>query len=121
MTLETIPAGRGGKRPGAGRPSGPKSSVAEDFNAARTRKEAALASLAELDLEVKRGNLIPADVVQEHWTAMAASCRAKMLNLPGRLATSVVGCPTVQEAERVARDLVYECLREMAQPGTPTQ
>jgi hypothetical protein len=68
---------------------------------------------------VKRGNLIPADAVEEHWSQMVAHTRAKMLNLPGRLATSVVGCPTVQEAERVARDLVYECLRELAQPGTP--
>ena len=119
MTSETITAGRGGKRQGAGRPSGAKASVTEDFNAARTRKEAALASLAELDLEVKRGNLIPADAVEEHWSQMVAHTRAKMLNLPGRLATSVVGCPTVQEAERVARDLVYECLRELAQPGTP--
>ena len=80
----------------------------------RTRRE-----LLELDLEIKRRNAIPADVVQTHWEGMIANTRAKLLNLPGRLATSVFGSSTVQDAERSARNLIHEALQEMSGSGVP--
>ncbi len=120
---DSIPRGHGGKRTGAGRK--PKSSSVDpviteaDYNHARARREEALASLAEIELQVKRNELIPADAVQQYWEGMVSRMRGKMLNLPGRLAAATMGCETLQEAEREAMMLVRECLFEIAESGVP--
>ena len=82
----------------------------------RTRRE-----LLEIEVDIKKQNIIPADIVQTHWEKLIANCRAQLLNLPNRLATKVVGAATHQEAEREARILVHEALHELAKPGTPPQ
>jgi hypothetical protein len=118
-----IPTGHGGKRNGAGRKpkaaSPDQPTIEADYNAARARREEALASLAEIELQVKRNELIPADAVQQYWEGMVSRMRGKMLNLPGRLAAATMGCETIQEAEREAMLLVRECLFEIAGCGVP--
>ena len=120
---DRLPTGHGGYRPGAGRkPNQPKPEKQEaqaDYNQARARREEALASLAEIELQVKRNELIPADAVQQYWEGMVSRMRGKMLNLPGRLAAATMGCETIQEAEREAMLLVRECLFEIAECGVP--
>jgi hypothetical protein len=123
LMSDSIPRGHGGKRTGAGRK--PKSSSVEpviteaDYNLARARRETALAGIAEIELQVKRNELIPADAVQQYWEGMVSRMRGKMLNLPGRLAAATMGCETIQEAEREAMLLVRECLFEIAECGVP--
>ena len=118
-----IPTGHGGKRNGAGRkpkaasPDQPAADI--DYHQARTRREAALAQLAELELATKRGELIPADAVQRCWEDMVGRMRGKMLNLPGRLAAAIPTCQTQQEIEREAMTLIRECLYELAECGVP--
>ena len=118
-----IPKGHGGARPGAGRkPSSPppdQPTIEADYNAARARREEALASLAEIELQVKRNELIPADAVQRCWEDMVSRMRGRMLNLPGRLAAAVPTCQTQQEIEREAMTLIRECLYELAECGVP--
>jgi hypothetical protein len=120
---EKLPTGHGGYRPGAGRkPNQPKPEKQEaqaDYNQARARREEALASLAEIELQVKRSKLIPADAVQQCWEDMIGRMRGKMLNLPGRLAAAVPACETQQAIEREAMLLVRECLFELAECGLP--
>jgi hypothetical protein len=120
---EKLPTGHGGYRPGAGRkPNQPKPKKQEaqaDYNQARARREEALASLAEIELQVKRSKLIPADAVQQCWEDMIGRMRGKMLNLPGRLAAAVPACETQQAIEREAMLLVRECLFELAECGLP--
>lgn len=119
-----IPTGHGGKRNGSGRkpkaasPDQPAADI--DYHQARTRREAALAQLAELELATKRNELIPADAVQQCWEGMIGRMRGKMLNLPGRLAAAVPTCQTQQEIEREAMLLIRECLYELAECGVPT-
>lgn len=78
----------------------------------RTRRE-----LAELDLETRRGHLIPSEVVTEKWTNLAGNVRSKLLNLPGRLTTSAYGTDTPEEHERIAKRLIHECLSELSAQG----
>jgi len=85
-----------------------------DLEAERARLAHHQANLAAMEEEVKRKNLIPADVVESRWQSLAANVRAKLLNLPGRGAVAVAGLSTVQEIERELRRLVYEALRELA-------
>jgi hypothetical protein len=118
-----IPTGHGGKRYGSGRKpkaaSPDQPTIEADYNAARARREEALASLAEIELQVKRNELIPADAVQQYWEGMVSRMRGKMLNLPGRLAAAVPACETQQEIEREAMLLVREALFEIAECGVP--
>jgi phage terminase Nu1 subunit (DNA packaging protein) len=92
---------------------------AYDFNAERARLTFHQANLSALDEEIKRKNVIPAETVQHHWETMAGNVRAKLLNLPGRLAVKVTGHGTVQDAEREARELIHEALQELSGNGIP--
>lgn len=88
-----------------------------DFNAERARLTYHQANISALDEEIKRKNVIPAEVVQERWENMAGNVRSKLLNLPGRLAVAVTGHSTTQDAERAARELIHEALNELSGNG----
>ena len=78
----------------------------------RTRRE-----IAELDLEERRGHLIPAETVSEKWTSIAGNVRSKLLNLPGRLTTSAYGTDTPEAHEQIAKRLIHEALAELSAQG----
>lgn len=90
-----------------------------DYELAKIRRENALAELAEIELATKKDQLIPADMVQAHWCGMVANVRAKLLGLPGRLATILQPCQTQQEIEREAMKLIREALTELSENGNP--
>lgn len=90
-----------------------------DYNAEKARLTYHQANISALDEETKRKTLIPAEVVKEHWESMAANTRAKLLNLPGRLAVAVTGSDTLQDAEKAARELIHEALNELSGNGIP--
>lgn len=92
---------------------------AYDLNAEKGRLTFHQANIAALEEEIKRRNVIPAEVVQNHWETMISNARAKLLNLPGRLAVGVTGASTLQDAERAARDLINEALKELSESGMP--
>ena len=58
---------------------------AYDLNAEKARLTYHQANISALEEEIKRRNVIPADVVQAHWEALIANTRAKLLNLPGQI------------------------------------
>lgn len=90
-----------------------------DYDTEKARLTHHQANIASLEEEIKRKNLLPADVVQTHWESLAANTRGKLLNIPGRLANSVMGTETVQEAERAAMELIREALEELSGNGIP--
>lgn len=90
-----------------------------DYDAERARLTYHQANTAALEEARKRKELILSDEVKAHWENMAANTRAKLLNLPGRLATALNEQSTVQERERVARELIYEALNELSGDGVP--
>jgi len=90
-----------------------------DYDVEKARLTHHQANIAGLEEEIKRKNLIPADAVQTHWESMIGNMRGKLLNLPGRLASKVVGTDTLQDAEREAMLLIREALEEVAKSGVP--
>lgn len=89
---------------------------------ARRRKEAAEAEMSELELAKARQELV---VVEDFRTAVAEAfgrVRAKILNLPPRLAGVVVGVNTKPEALARIEPLVLEILAELhAADDVPTE
>ena len=116
-----IPKGHGGARPGAGRkPSSPppdQPAIKIDYDQARARREAALAQLAEIELATKRGELIPADQVEQAWSGIISVIRTILLGLPSRIAGGVAGAATTQEISASAMTVVREALYEIAASG----
>lgn len=90
-----------------------------DLQAEKGRLTFHQANIAALEEEIKRKNVIPADVVQWHWENMVSNARAKLLNLPSRVAPIAMSASTIQEIEQMVRDLIHEALTEMAGNGIP--
>ena len=84
----------------------------------RAQLDKARRELVELQKAEKIGELIPAEKVSEHWNRQAGNVRAKLLNLPGRLAATVPSENPI-EIEQAARVLVYEALQELSDDGRP--
>ena len=61
------------------------------YLAARTRREAAAAEAAELDLQLRKGTLVNADQARERVFKAARAARDLVLGLPERLAPRLIG------------------------------
>lgn len=87
----------------------------ESFYDARARKEAALASLRELELQVKKGEYFEAESVIKLWECHIMDCRARLLALPVRLAPVVFTLRSIPEVKEVIQSGIYEALNELKQ------
>ncbi len=55
------------------------------LHGAQTRKQLALASMRELDLAKRRGEVLDADAVASEWAGILRTVRAAMLAVPSRV------------------------------------
>jgi len=92
-----------------------------DIAEEKTRLTKAQADKAELEVSSLEGELIPAKLVQDTWTDLVASIRAKLLGLPSKVAHQVITVETYQDAELIIKEQVYEALDELAESnGIPS-
>ena len=75
----------------------------------------------ELELEQQRGNLLPMELVIAAWQGHIANSRAKLLALPPKAASQVLGMESYLEVEHAIRDIIYEALDELAGDGVPKE
>ena len=68
---------------------------------------------AELDLAVKRRQLVTVDDATAESDRLAQFVRAKLLNLPGRLSPALVGLGTIADAVERLDDGIRETLAEL--------
>lgn len=87
----------------------------------RTRLAKAQADNQELDLKVKRGELIPIPVIASHWQSMVMAMRSKLLAMPSKLAVAALDAGSLKEIEDVVTQLIYEALDEISEDGIPTE
>lgn len=95
---------RGGARFGAGRkPSGyEKPEVLKDFDAAKARKEAALADMHELNFKIKSGEYVERAAVREATTTLLANLAQAMRSLPDNLERKFnLATEVAEEVEKV--------------------
>jgi phage terminase Nu1 subunit (DNA packaging protein) len=91
------PRRAGARRPG--RPASPTSA-----RAWRTRKEAALAQLRELQLERERGDLLDADDVARRWEEVAREVRSAVLACTSRIRAALPHL-TAADGDLIDREL----------------
>ena len=80
---------------------------------ADARRAAAQARLAELELEEREGSLLPVVVHQRVMGEVFDDVRSNLLNLPGSVATQLVGLAEPREAVAVLRPAVDNCLTRL--------
>lgn len=100
------------RRPVTPRRTTSRSDDGESLEAARERKERALADLRELEVLRRRGALVPVELAEEGWRTALASLRATLEALPDRLAAA--GVVDAAGAEAV-RDAIRDALAAAAQ------
>ena len=86
----------------------------DDIKAARLRRELAMAELKELDLAVRKGELVAAAEAEKQMGAMILNAKSKLLALPGKLAPMLAGLSDAGRVESIIKSGIYEALNELA-------
>lgn len=86
----------------------------EDMTAARLRKLQAEASLAELELQKERGELIEIAEVAKQLADAFARVRAKLLTIPTKTSGLVYASDSQREVQKLLDDAVREVLEELS-------
>ena len=92
-----------------------------DYTQERAKLTRLQAEKVTLELEQQRGNLLPMELVIAAWQGHIANARAKLLALPPKAASQVLGMESYLEVEQAIRDIICEALEELAGDGIPTE
>ena len=108
--------GRGGARPGAGRPKkSPDSADPYSILAkAKAKHETYKAHLSELEYKRQAGELLPVDEVAEAWANQVAIAKGRFLALPSRVSTNILRLKSQREIETLLREAIIVILEELA-------
>jgi phage terminase Nu1 subunit (DNA packaging protein) len=93
---------------------------AYDFQKERARLTHQQADRVELENAITRGELIPADRVEETWTNHVLRMRSRLLALPSKMAPELLGVESAEEAEMMLLRAATEALAELPADGLPT-
>ena len=93
----------------------PKTTDDLDLGEERARLTHHQANIAELDESVKRGELIPAEVVERVWSDMIASFRAKILSIPTKAAHQFISLTSITEIQDALKEHHNEALLELSE------
>jgi len=88
-----------------------------DIDEARRRKLAAEAALSELDLAVRKGELVEIESVASAVAEEYANVRAKLLGLPTKVAPQAIGITETAELQSLLESVVTEALEELVRDG----
>ena len=81
---------------------------------AETRYRLAKAESAELDLAAKKGDFVPLDMVLGVWEQEVGAAKAKLLSLPSRMATLLLGCRDRIQIRDILAEEIEIALNELA-------
>tara|TARA_R110000824_G_scaffold317820_2_gene504991 strand:- start:2973 stop:3494 length:522 start_codon:yes stop_codon:yes gene_type:complete len=85
----------------------------------KTRLTSAQATKAEMEVQVLSNELIRAEDVKNTWLEFVGNIRAKLLNLPSKLAHQVIGLEEYAEAEELLTEEIHEALTELTKADFP--
>src|SRR3972149_11982402 len=92
----------------------PASTGDMSFAEARKRLEVAKAGIKELELKIRKGELLNVDTVMKLQGGVLQSIRSRILSLPAKLATLSFGSSPIAENESIIRKGIYEVLDEVS-------
>lgn len=80
---------------------------------ARTRKDNAQAEKTEMEVNRLKGILVPISDVEKEVVEMVLKAKAKLLNLPNKVAVTAMACTSIKECEIEVRSKVEDILDEL--------
>lgn len=86
-----------------------------EYEAERTRRMRACASMAELELKAKQGLYLNRDDVGFSISQMLVNCRNRLLAVPSRLMHRMLGLTDAREANRLMDDEIRLALTEVSE------
>lgn len=84
------------------------------YDQERTRKMAADARIAEIELAKVEGELVPAEEVVTAWTDVVGAVKAKLLSIPTKAAPILANEESAGGCQIILEDLINEALEELA-------
>ena len=100
---------------------GNRSSGELDYTQERAKLTSLQAEKVTLDLQQQRGKLLPLEMVILAWQGQVTNARAKLLALPTKAASQILGMESHVEVEHTIRDIIYEALDELSGDGLPKE
>lgn len=88
-----------------------------DLAAEQARKLRADADLAELKVQERRGELVPAADVERQMERLCGTLRSRVLGVRGRWAPRILGLGTMPDATRVLDELANDVLEALRSAG----
>jgi terminase small subunit / prophage DNA-packing protein len=92
-----------------------------DITEEKTRLTKAQADKAQLDVAVIEGKLIPTEQVEDTWLNYISNCRARLLNIPNKIAHIILTVDNFAEAENIIKESIHEALEELANDPIPRE
>lgn len=89
-----------------------------DIQEARRRKTAAEAALVELDLALRKKEIVKIETISEIVGDEYANCRAKLLAIPSKLAPALEITEGIPEKRDIIEAAIVEALQELASDGS---
>lgn len=86
-----------------------------DYDYERARLTHNQANKVEMENAVMRGDLIPAELVEDVQNDMIGRARARLLAIPTKAAPQLISELDIGEVQDILKKLVYEALRELAE------
>jgi len=86
----------------------------EQYQASRARKEAALADKHELELEIRRGQLVSVDEIKPLWFDAVRTARSRLLGVPERVAAELAAIDEPQAVRVILEESIRDALESLA-------
>jgi len=90
-----------------------------DANEERARLLKAQADHKEIEVDELKGNMIPAEIVQDTWATIVGNAKTKLLGIPSKTAHRLIACDNFSEAEELLTEHIENALSELANNGIP--
>ncbi len=88
--------------------------IGSTYDVERTRKMAADARIAEIELRKVEGELVIAEEVVDAWTSVVGAVKARLLSIPTKAAPIVANETEAGECQIILEDLINEALEELS-------
>jgi phage terminase Nu1 subunit (DNA packaging protein) len=89
-----------------------------DINEARKRREIAEATLKEIDLQKREGEILEKSDVLQLWQKILSILRNRLLNIPSKLSPQLIGMNTINEIKIKLDEEIYQILNELSDSTT---
>lgn len=89
-----------------------------DYHKEKARKIAAEANIAEMTADKMRGNLVELAAVERHAQTVMLEIRERMLTVPERVVSSLVGETNERTIKSILEDEISEALNALADSAT---